>query len=236
MKPLYRPKGAAREYGNYAVNLYTGCPHCCSYCFAPSVLHRNRENFHGCVEPRPGLIEALRSQIEREGVTGELIHFCFTCDPYPAGKENSVTREAIQVIKESGNHVQILTKGDARRDFDLLDGNDWFGVSYSCADPLAVIYEPYAVRPSQRIEQVAMARRQGIKTWVSFEPVLSADDVLNCIRLHHSLFNKVKIGKLNYYSSEINWKTFGEQAEALCGQLGLECYIKESLRRAMRAT
>ena len=28
MKPLYIPKGAAKEYGDYAVNIYTGCPHC----------------------------------------------------------------------------------------------------------------------------------------------------------------------------------------------------------------
>jgi DNA repair photolyase len=29
MKPLYEPKGAAKEYGDYALNIYTGCPHRC---------------------------------------------------------------------------------------------------------------------------------------------------------------------------------------------------------------
>ena len=28
MKPIYEPKGAAKEYGDYAINIYTGCPHC----------------------------------------------------------------------------------------------------------------------------------------------------------------------------------------------------------------
>lgn len=32
MKPLYVPKGKAKEYGDYAVNIYTGCPHRCYYC------------------------------------------------------------------------------------------------------------------------------------------------------------------------------------------------------------
>ena len=39
------------------------------------------------------------------------------------------TREIIKAIKESGNNVQILTKGNGIRDFDLLDNNDWYGVT-----------------------------------------------------------------------------------------------------------
>lgn len=27
MKPIYEPKGKAKEYGDYALNIYTGCPH-----------------------------------------------------------------------------------------------------------------------------------------------------------------------------------------------------------------
>ena len=74
MKPLYIPKGKANEYGDYAVNIYTGCPHRCYYCFAPNVLHRDRETFHTNVAPRPGLVEALKQQLEKEQVKGQLIH------------------------------------------------------------------------------------------------------------------------------------------------------------------
>lgn len=42
MKPIYEPSGAAKEYGDLAINIYTGCPHGCFYCFAPSVLRRDR--------------------------------------------------------------------------------------------------------------------------------------------------------------------------------------------------
>ena len=123
MKPIYKPKGAAAEYGDYAVNIYTGCPHRCYYCFAPNVLHREREMFHSCVWPRGDIVQELRKQLKREVITGQLVHLCFTCDPYPVGYDTATTREVIQVLKEYGNHVQILTKGDGGRDFDLLDEN-----------------------------------------------------------------------------------------------------------------
>ena len=99
--------------------------HRCYYCFAPNVLHRERDAFHSCVEPRKDIVAELRRQLEREQITGQLVHLCFTCDPYPTGHDTTATREVVQTLKEFGNHVQILTKGDGSRDFDLLDGGDW---------------------------------------------------------------------------------------------------------------
>lgn len=226
MKPLYVPKGKAKEYGDYAVNIYTGCPHRCYYCFAPSVLHRDREEFHTHVEPRPGIVDALKKQLEREGVTGKLIHLCFTCDPYPTGYDTTVTREVIKVIKESGNHVQILTKGDGSRDFDLLDENDWYGITYD-GMPHG-IYEP-----SDRVIDLYSAKQVGIKTWVSCEPVIYPGAVLEFIENCYDIIDKVKIGKLNYHYSSINWKQFGHEAEQICQRLGIDYCIKESLRKEM---
>ena len=108
MKPIYIPSGKAKEYGDYALNIYTGCPHRCFYCFAPNVLHRDRQQFHEVVEPRKDIAEETRRQIEREGITGKLIHLCFTCDPYPHGYDTTVTREIISLLKSAGNNVQIL--------------------------------------------------------------------------------------------------------------------------------
>lgn len=123
--PVYEPKGKAKEYGDLAINIYTGCPHRCYYCFAPNVLRREREAFHNHVEPRPGIVEAVKKQLERGNITGKTIHLSFTCDPYPTGYDTSATREIIGLIKNHGNHVQILTKGEGRRDFDYLDSEDW---------------------------------------------------------------------------------------------------------------
>lgn len=233
MKPIYEPKGKAKEYGDYAVNIYTGCPHRCYYCFAPNVLRRDKEIFHSNVKPREGIVEAVKNQLEREKITGKTIHLCFTCDPYPTGYDTTATREVIKAIKAAGNHVQILTKGDGNRDFDLLDENDWYGVTITCNTPMAGVAEPCADNPFCRLINLDRAKERGIKTWVSFEPVLDPAEVLNCIRKYNGSFDRVKIGKLNYWPSDIDWKKFGTEAEALCKGLGLDYYIKDSLRKEM---
>lgn len=233
--PIYEPKGAAKEYGDKALNIYTGCPHRCYYCFAPGVLHQEREKFHSHVEPRPGIVEEVKKQLERERITGETIHLCFTCDPYPTGHDSSATREIIKLLKESGNHVQILTKGDGSRDFDLLDENDWYGITLSCGPNASEWRELGAALPFKRLMVLSNAHLSGIKTWVSFEPVLDPRMVMRYIEHNHLLFDKVKIGKLNYHPSDIDWASFGREAEELCQRLGLNYYIKDSLRREMEA-
>lgn len=235
MKPIYEPKGAAKEYGDYALNIYTGCPHRCYYCFAPNVLNREREKFHSCVEPRKDIVEETRKQIEREHITGKTIHLCFTCDPYPTGYDTTPTREIIKLLKESGNHVQILTKGDGSRDFDLLDNNDWFGVTISCNTGFAKQTEPGAISPLKRLNLLETAKERGIKTWVSFEPVTDGEAVLSCIAGYFDLFDKIKVGKLNYHPSTIDWALFGRMAESVCKETGVEYYIKDSLRKCMEA-
>ena len=228
MKPIYIPSGKAKEYGDYAINIYTGCPHRCYYCFAPSVLRRERETFYSCVAPREGIVEAVKRQLEREQITGKTIHLCFTCDPYPTGYDTTATREVIQAIKESGNHVQILTKGDGSRDFDLLDENDWYGITL---DGTTCKASP----PRERVNSLAEAHHRGIKTWVSFEPVTNEQHFFIDLHLVSLIVDKVKIGKLNYHPSDINWAEFGRKAESLCQKLGLDYYIKESLRAEMEA-
>lgn len=227
MKPIYEPKGKAKEYGDYAINIYNGCPHRCFYCFAPNVLHKDRQQFHSIVEPRKNIVEEVKKQITRENITGKLIHLCFTCDPYPTGYDSKPTRDIIKMLKDSGNNVQILTKGDGSRDFDLLDENDWYGITLD--GDLGHIASPNS------IESLRIAHEQDIRTWVSFEPVINSDNVLQEIYClgKSKLVDKVKIGKLNYHKSDINWAEFGKQAERLCQRLGINYYIKESLRAEM---
>ncbi|MBP9988000.1 MAG: hypothetical protein KBT46_00725 [Ruminococcus sp.] len=226
MKPLYEPKGKAKEYGDYAINIYTGCPHKCFYCFAPKVLRKDKEKFHSTVEPRKDICNELKKQIEKEHITGKLVHLCFTCDPYPTGYDSSTTREIIKILKDHGNHIQILTKGDGSRDFDLLDENDWYGITLD-----GTSHSFY--KNNLLLADLYSAKQCGIKTWVSFEPVINDGNVLKYIKEVSGFVDKIKIGKLNYYPSNIDWKKFGEKAERLCKELGLDYYIKDSLREEM---
>ena len=224
MKPIYQPSGAAREYCDWALNIYTGCPHRCAYCYCPKVLHCDKEQFFSQVEPRKNIVAEVKKQLEKENITGRLIQLCFIGDPYPTGYDTTPTREIIKLLKEYGNHVQILTKGDGSRDFDLLDCDDWYGVTI---DGIMSDGVP------RRLQSLADAAAQGIKTWVSFEPVVDSQSILTAINSVSGIVDKVKIGKLNYYHSDINWSEFGRKAESLCKELGLDYYIKDSLRAEM---
>ena len=136
-------------------------------------------------------------------------------------------------MKAYGNHVQILTKGDGSRDFDLLNGEDWYGATISCDQPMADTAEKCAVSVGRRLANLALAKSHGIHTWVSFEPVLDAKAVLDCIKGCANIIDKVKIGKLNYHPSDINWAQFGREAEAVCREMGQDYYIKDGLRAEM---
>ena len=228
MTPIYKPKGAAKEYGDYAINIYTGCSHRCEYCFAPGVLRKDKEEFHTHVIPREGILEALKNQLERNEIRGNTIHLCFTCDPYPTGYNTIMTRRIIKILKSYGNHVQLLTKSAETRDFDILDEDDAFGVTLDGADNNA-----YSASVNDRINALKLAHKRGIKTWVSFEPVVNTRRVLRLIRIVAPFVDKVKIGKLNHVESDTDWKKFGIDAENLCKELKLDYYIKDALRKEM---
>ena len=240
MKPIYEPKTRAKEYCDLAINIYQGCSHGCTYCYARKMFERYHPNekFED-VKLRPGIIEATEKQLSSGKFKDKTIQLCFTCDPYPAKIDTTPTREIIKVIKEAGANVQILTKGGDRaiRDFDLLDSGDAFGITLTCLSRIASREEPGAAKPTDRVNSLLDAARLGIKTWISFEPVLNVVEVLRMIETIPSLLEKnkplLKIGKLNHVANSTDWKTFGLEAERICKANRWNYYIKDDLRKCM---
>lgn len=241
MKPIYEPRGRAAEYCELAVNIYSGCPHGCTYCFARKMFER----FHpGCdfakAEPRHGIVDAVKEQLASGTFKGKTIELCFTCDPYPIGRDSSATREIIKAIKAAGAHVQILTKGyDADRDFDLLDSGDLFGVTISTVFDIEK-HEPNAAPIPKRYDLLYDAARKGIQTWISIEPVLDSESIIGFLHSLGCCYESygrplLKIGKLNYVEAakSIDWGDFGRRAEAVCERYSMKYYIKADLRAEM---
>lgn len=236
MLAIYKPKGKAKEYCDYAINIYTGCTHGCMYCYVPRIIKRFYPDrvFGKDVKPREGIVDALKGQLSSGDYNGKLIYLCFMCDPYPRGVDTKVTRDIIRLLKQAGCHVQILTKSgmSAASDFDLLDKNDWFGVTISGNSDQIDENEPNAAPLSERTLSLFKAKNKGIKTWVSFEPVYDEDIVYSTIK-DYECIDMYRIGKLNYYPSNIDWNKFAKTCKALCQRYGRSYYIKEELKKEM---
>lgn len=242
MKVIYHPKGKAGEYADWALNLFTGCQHGCVYCYAPTVLHKTKEEFQK-VEPRKGILFHLENDVKyictHPELSAETVFLCFSCDPYPPEDRYQITRHAIRILHGAGINVMILTKGGDRavRDLDLLTNKDQFGVTLTCLDDAESLkWELGAALPGERMMSLCIAHNKRIKTWVSLEPVLNPEVTLDIIRQTHTYVDMYKVGILNYHplTQTINWPKFGREVVDLLESLGKKYYIKQDLQAYLR--
>ena len=246
MSVIYEPRGRAREYAHLALNLYAsvgpdgkeypaGCVHGCTYCYVPDFMHIPREIFHGDVRPRRDILNRLRKDAPKFAGTDKRVLLCFACDPYqPLPPERDVTRAAIEILREFDIPFQILTKGGLRaaRDFDLYGPNDAFATTLTFfGDMTSLKGEPGAALSSGRIAAIKMARRMGIQTWASLEPVVTPMASWQLIRRTADCVDLFKIGKLNHRKSETDWRAFGIRAIELCEKYGVPYTIKADLAK-----
>lgn len=232
MRVIYEPKGRALEYSLLAINHYTGCDHGCTYCYVPSILHVPSSQFKK-PKVRTNVFKYLAREAPRYAGTDKRVLLCFTCDPYQQlDEKEKLTRSVIKVLKNNDIPFQVLTKGGLRavRDFDLYKEGDAFATTLTLTDKFeSAIREPGAALPAERIEAIRIAHERNIETWVSLEPVLDAEQSLEIIRMTSGFVDLFKIGKLNHFYSEINWRDFGIKAIELCHELQKNYYVKNDL-------
>jgi len=238
---IYTPKGAALEYAPLALNLWRGCLHGCLYCFCPAILRMTREEFHAKVTLRQGVLEQLTkdcAKLSAEYVVIPRVHLSFSSDPWPAhvsGGDSEATRLSLIRLGNFGIPVSTLTKAGARaaRDLDILATMDAeVGVSLVWHnDAKRAVYEPGAAPIEERIEYLAEAKRRGIKTWASVEPViepLEALQVLDDLLPHADV---IKVGKLNHSpdAHKIDWRTFAVEVKRRLEAAGKPFMLKKGL-------
>jgi DNA repair photolyase len=240
---IYEPRGRAREYAPLALNLYRGCLNGCRYCFAPTATFTKRGRFHdpAYIRPRPEILAALEEQARRMAGDQRQILLSFTSDPYqPLEKEARITRRALEILMAHHLTVTILTKGGGwglDRDRDLLSmtpGNAW-GVTLTHDDPLVSFkWEPKAALPLNRIGSLYFAKKFGLKTWVSFEPVIDPEAAYRLLEAPHEFVDLYKVGKLNYHplAREIDWQRFKGEMEERLTRFGKPYYLERDLLEA----
>lgn len=235
MAVIYKPKGKAGEYANLALNIYRGCDHKCKYCYAPRVLRMDKDDFHS-PSPRKKIIEQVEKDAQYFKDNPSPVTMSFTCDPYQHEDcRHKLTREAIKILHKNNLSVQIITKSGKRaeRDFDLLTHKDILTTTLTFLnDNDSQKWEPGAALPEERIETIKNAKKKGIQTWVSLEPVIDPEQSLKIIEKVHKFVDFFKVGKLNYHplSLKINWKLFGNGAIKILEKYNKKYYVKNDLK------
>lgn len=254
---IYQPQGRAREYSDYALNIFEGkCPHECGYCFAEHLPAACRKDRDPAYRPKADILARVErdcERIERAGGWPEEngpVLLCFTGDPYPFGRFDlqAVTDEVIVRLGVVGVPVTVLSKnGVAVKDRVAGRGPILFTpeqvtvatsiVFADLPDSAAVDWEVNAPHVYYRWQALEVAHRYGFRTWVSVEPVIDPDEALEVIRhgLELGCVGHYRIGPLNHHphAATVDWPRFGERLAEVLVETGARYYLKHDMRKYM---
>jgi DNA repair photolyase len=167
-----------------SVNPYRGCIHGCAYCYArPSHQYLGfgaGTDFDRRIVVKTNAPELLREHFERRAWTGETVIFSGNTDCYqPVERHYELTKRCLEVCLEFRNPVGIITKSTLiLRDLELLEklSRDarltvWVSVAFD-NDEDGLAMDPWAPRPSRRLEVIRRLTQAGIRVGVSASPVI----------------------------------------------------------------
>ena len=242
---IYKPRGPAGEYAEWAYNPFLGCTHGCLYCYGPQILHKTRWQYRNPIPKRNVLDRLVKNAHARKG-ENLMVTLSFVCDVYMRpdptnpmmnkGQLEYVTRESIRILQASGHRVTVLTKGGARSfaSFDLLrPGLDRYATTLTLDnDDDSLLWEPNAGLPCERITALQEAKSRGIATYASIEPVIEPAQSLRLMEIAWPAVDEFKIGKLTKHPHvhTIDWRAFVAEAVALLDRLPVAYVLKESLK------
>ena len=233
MSIIYEPTGKAREYSPLALNIYNGCDHDCSYCYCKRMQYID---FTTNVQPRQNLIENLSKELNRTQYSNQVL-LCFTGDLYCKANDTfKETRSVLMKLWLKNIPVAILSKGGKRilQDLDIIKKFKCIkvGATLTCDNNQdSIKYEPGAALPSERLETLKILHQNGIKTWISIEPVLFPKQSLNLIEQCLDFVDQFKVGKLNHIQNSTDWHKFLINSVTLLRKNNKQFYIKDDLAK-----
>jgi DNA repair photolyase len=168
----------------YSLNPYRGCIHACAYCYArPSHEYLGfgaGSDFETKILVKKRAAELLRETFMKRSWVGEWILFSGDTDCYqPLEASFKITRACLEVIRDFGNPIGIITKSFLiTRDLELLkeiEARTHLSVTLSIPfldDKMARIVEPHASSSSKRFEAVSLLASAGISVNVNLAPII----------------------------------------------------------------
>jgi len=242
MRTIYEPKGRAREYAPYAINLWQNCEMGCKYCFAPSIARKSRADYL-VPKIREGILGALEKAIPKFKGKGPVL-LSFMSDCYPkCEKDVRLTHDAIRMMGEGGVKMRLLTKAPRRAlelDAGLLVKHKVdFGTSLVFIDDeMRKEWEPNAETVESRLLALREAKELGLTTWVSMEPVIDPAQALAVIDAVGRLgyVDRWMVSKVNHnkeleakVEEEYGWAKFARNACAKLTEYGANYAVKLDL-------
>lgn len=168
----------------WTINPYRGCEFGCKYCYARYTHEfmelRDTEQFEREIFVKAFSPEEFRRELRRIPL-GDGICLGTATDPYqPAERRFQVTRNILSMFaKERGRTLSITTKSDLfARDIDLLEiiskqnTLHVFVTVTTTNEHLARKLEPYAPRPSLRLEAISRLTSKGVRAVVLCSPLM----------------------------------------------------------------
>jgi DNA repair photolyase len=241
MPLVYEPNGKAREYSPLALNIYDGCDHLCKYCYVPEMMTRFNPSWKQSEVKAKGngFLEKLDAELSRTKPQKQIL-LSFTGDPYCSEEiRQAHTRSVHTILNRHNCAVAILTKGGSRclRDLDIFKA---FGPNIKLGSTLtfdndkdSLHWEPGGALPKDRVKTLKKLHEEGIKTFVSFEPVIKPAQSLNLIRLCLPFVDQFKVGRWNHdkEANKIDWASFLKESVDILRKAEKVFYVKHDLRK-----
>jgi DNA repair photolyase len=239
-KTVLRRMDFGRRGLEYTINLYRGCTHACVYCYAPSLVHDEREwgTFVDAKVDAPAILRRELRDAERAPV-----FLSSASDPYqPVEARYKLTRRCLQELRAFGFPVVVLTRSPlVLRDLDLLTKMEWVRVGCSISTAAGRRFEPGVPPLERRLDTLRKLAENGIDTWVSLAPVIPGivtfemEALLS--RLRDARVGAVAAGMLRFQGYDASREMFeaatGMKAdEALASGEEVMSRVREAVERA----
>ena len=230
------------NYGSstaYTANLYRGCTHGCTYCYAPSLTHDERR-WGRYVDVKVNSPEVLEKELR--GLRRDSVFLSSASDPYqPVEAKYRLTRRCLEVLLKKGFPASVLTRSPlVLRDVDLLARFEEVSVGMSITTVPVRQFEPGVPPLQRRIGTLRALGRAGIPTWVSLAPVVPGIVMVDLEKLFEDLsaagVTSLSFGILRFAGYEESRRKFEGMsgvsfAEALAGRDEMVARLSDLVRR-----
>lgn len=247
-KAIYKPKGAAKEYGLWACNLYNGCSNKCDYCYnrhcpqsvtlggdkvtlKKSLSLPEGRTQHDNIMHAYGIFRSEFNKHKDEIIRDGGLFFSFVSDPMlDETYELSILCAGYAV--DHGCVVTMLTKCTYPVEYFKNEVHrDMYRLGFTLTGMDSMEHGKYGT--GDRIDNMLRLNVAGIKTWASIEPVIDFDCALDAIARSSDYCNFYKIGLASKIGKQYTQQEVMEFVEKVSELVTVPIYWKESVRKAL---